>query len=226
MRRIRVVIIDGHTLFRAGMAMFFSKEGDIDVVGETSDGGQGVLLTRSQTPDVVIMDSKLATRGGADLLREIRNKNPGIAFCLLASYYDDAELLDALKSGAAAFYTKDIAPEELVTAVRRIAAGEYLINDIVLTNPKVARRVLSLFHEFYQSGGSEVDRFMAPLTPRETEILELIATGNSNKEIARYLSISDQTVKNHISSIMRKLAANDRTHAVVLGLRYGLIRVD
>ena len=226
MKQIRVVIVDTHALFRAGMGMFFAKEGDIEVVGETGDTHEGLAIVKDLSPDVAIMDTKLAFRGGIDLVREIRKACPGVAVCVLAAYYDDTELFEALRAGAAAFYAKDIAPEELVAAIRSIAQGEYLINDIILTNAKVARRVLSLFQEFYQSGGRDIERLMAPLTPRETEILEHIATGNSNKEIARALSISDQTVKNHISSIMRKLAANDRTHAVVLGLRYGLIKIE
>jgi DNA-binding NarL/FixJ family response regulator len=138
---------------------------------------------------------------------------------------DDEQLFSAIRAGANASPTKDIDPADLVQLIKRVARGEYLINENVLSRPFVASRVLDQFREL-----SQIDEVsgavFSPLTPREVEILDCVAHGNSNKEIARQLNISDQTVKNHITSILRKLAVNDRTQAVIYALRHGWIRLN
>ena len=130
----------------------------------------------------------------------------------------------AIRVGAAAYCTKDIEADDLIKLIRRVARGEYLINENVLSRPFVASKVLDQFRELPEADQSSEGVF-SPLTPREVEILDYVAQGNSNKEIARILSISDQTVKNHITSILRKLAVNDRTQAVIYALRHGWIRL-
>jgi DNA-binding NarL/FixJ family response regulator len=144
---------------------------------------------------------------------------------ILTMHEDDEQLFHAIRVGAAAYCTKDAEAEEIIKLIRRVARGEYLINENVLNRPFVASRVLDQFRELAQldHGGEGV---FSPLTPREVEILDCVAQGNSNKEIARLLGISDQTVKNHITSILRKLAVNDRTQAVIYALRHGWIKLN
>ena len=137
---------------------------------------------------------------------------------------DEDALFDAIKAGAAAFILKDVGPDDLVTIIRRVVAGEYLINDKVFAKPAVASRVLKEFRELAVYGQDAAPIF-APLSPREVEILDNIAQGMTNKQVAYALSISEQTVKNHMSSILRKLSVNDRTQAVVYAMRQGWIRM-
>jgi DNA-binding NarL/FixJ family response regulator len=137
---------------------------------------------------------------------------------------DDEQLFHAIRVGAAAYCTKDAQQDEIIKLIRRVARGEYLINENVLQRPFVASRVLDQFRELSQME-TGAEGVFSPLTPREVEILDCVAQGNSNKEIARILNISDQTVKNHITSILRKLAVNDRTQAVIYALRHGWIRL-
>ena len=137
---------------------------------------------------------------------------------------DDEQLFHAIRVGASAYAIKDIAAQELISLIRRVGRGEYLINENVLSRPFVASKVLDQFREL-ASLDEASDTVFSPLTPREVEILDCVARGNSNKEIARLLSISDQTVKNHITSILRKLAVNDRTQAVIYALRHGWIKL-
>ena len=149
---------------------------------------------------------------------------PAAAIVVLSTEEDEDALFDAIKAGAAAFILKDIAPEDLVMIIRRVVAGEYLINDKVFARPAVASRVLKEFRELAVYG-QEAAPIFAPLSPREVEILDNIAQGMTNKQVAYALSISEQTVKNHMSSILRKLSVNDRTQAVVYAMRQGWIRM-
>ncbi len=145
---------------------------------------------------------------------------------ILTPSEDEERLFQSIKVGAAAYYTRNITPEELTDAVRRVSHGEYLINDDVLSKPQLANRVLKSFRELSveEEEAPGKDSY-SPLSSREVEILDYIAQGNSNKEIAKSLKISDQTVKNHITSILKKLSVNDRTAAVVHALRHGWIQM-
>ena len=137
---------------------------------------------------------------------------------------DEDALFDAIKAGAAAFILKDISPDDLVSVIRRVSSGEYLINDTVFAQPAVASRVLKEFRELAVYG-QEAQPIFAPLSPREVQILDNIAQGMTNKQVAYTLTISEQTVKNHMSSILRKLSVNDRTQAVVYAMRQGWIKM-
>jgi DNA-binding NarL/FixJ family response regulator len=139
---------------------------------------------------------------------------------------DEEKLFYAIKYGAAAYLLKSVDAEELHRVIRRVAQGEYLINDSVLAKPILASKVLKSFRDLAEEVDHEVEPLFIPLSSREVQVLDFIAKGNSNKEIARVLGISDQTVKNHITSILRKLAVNDRTQAVVYALRKGWIKMD
>jgi DNA-binding NarL/FixJ family response regulator len=149
---------------------------------------------------------------------------PTTAVIVLAAAEDEESLFDAIKAGAAAFILKEIDPTDLVAIIRRVSSGEYLINDKVFSRPAVASRVLKEFREL-AIYGQEAQPIFAPLSPREVEILDNIAQGMTNKQVAYALSISEQTVKNHMSSILRKLSVNDRTQAVVYAMKQGWIRI-
>jgi DNA-binding NarL/FixJ family response regulator len=162
---------------------------------------------------------------GLEVARALKRRQPQAGVIILTMHQDDEQLFNAIRAGASAYCTKDIEPEQLIDVITRVARGEYLINEMVLSRPFVASRVLDQFREL-----SRLDRtssgLFSPLTPREIEILDCVARGYSNKEIAQALNISDQTVKNHITSILRKLAVNDRTQAVIYALRHGWIKLE
>lgn len=223
--RITVFLVDDHPLFRQGVKTALQTDPAIDIVGEAANSEEAFEQIRTIEPDVVITDVKLPSNDGLALTRQVRLHTPGIGVVVLSAYDDEEVLFQAIKVGAAAYFTKDVAPDDLIAGIRRISHGEYLINESVLTRPLVASRVLRQFRDL-SLVGQDVEPLFAPLSAREIEILDYIAKGNSNKEIARQLKISDQTVKNHITSILRKLAVNDRTQAVVFALRRGWIKME
>jgi DNA-binding NarL/FixJ family response regulator len=224
MNRIRILLVDDHPLFRQGIRWTLESQHDMEVVGEVSDGQAAIQQADFLTPDVIVCDINLPGMNGLEVTRILRRRHPQCAIIVLTMHQDDEQLFNSIRVGSAAYATKDISPDELVSMVRRVGHGEYLINENVLSRPFVASRVLDEFRELSQVD-SATESVFSPLTPREVEILDCVARGNSNKEIARLLSISDQTVKNHITSILRKLAVNDRTQAVIYALRHGWIKI-
>jgi len=224
MEKIRLLIADDHPIFRQGLRGILSDEPDVEIVGEVGDGNQAIEMARSLTPDVVLVDVAVANKDGIEVARTIKTQLPRTGVIIMTAHDDEEQLFQAIKVGAAGYYLKDVEPEVLIDAIRRVSNGEYLINESVLTKPLVASRVLKQFRDLALAG-QDVEPLFVPLSAREIEVLEYIARGNSNKEIARALKISDQTVKNHITSILRKLAVNDRTQAVVYALRHGWIKM-
>ena len=222
--RIRILIVDDHALFRAGIGNVLAKEKDLEVVGEAADGRSAIEAANSLSPNIVLMDLSLPQPGGIETTQRIRRELPATAVIVMAVDEDEEALFASIKAGAAAFVIKDISPEDLVTVIRRVSKGEFLINDKVFAKPAVASRVLKEFRELAVYG-QEAQPIFAPLSPREVEILDNIAQGMTNKQVAYALSISEQTVKNHMSSILRKLAVNDRTQAVVYAMRQGWIKM-
>jgi DNA-binding NarL/FixJ family response regulator len=222
--RIRILIVDDHALFRVGIANILSREREIEVVGEAADGRAAVEMVGMVSPSIVLMDLSLPAPGGLDTTQRIRREFPAIAVVVMAQDEDEESLFASIKAGAAAFVIKDISPEDLIHVIRRVSQGEFLINDKVFSKPAVASRVLKEFRELAVYG-QEAQPIFAPLSPREVEILDNIAQGMTNKQVAYALSISEQTVKNHMSSILRKLAVNDRTQAVVYAMRQGWIKM-
>ena len=221
---ISLLLIDDNLIYRRGLVASLSGEPDFEIVGQAAQGDEALSLVTVHAPDVIISESRIAGQDGLELARRVRLHSAKTAIIILADNDDDEQLFQAIRVGAAAYCTRAIQPEELIETIRRVAQGEYLINDTVLTKPNVATRVLERFRDLMVEGPA-VETIFAPLSAREIEVLERIAKGNSNKEIARQLRISDQTVKNHITSILRKLAVNDRTQAVVLALRQGWIKM-
>jgi DNA-binding NarL/FixJ family response regulator len=220
-----LLIVDDHPLFLRGVKTTLEDSGEFQVVGEAPDGQRAIMLAEQLLPDVILIDINLPGMNGLEVSRVIKRRQPQSNIIILSVYEDDEQLFNAIKAGAAAYSPKDISPERLVDIVRQVARGNYIINDNVLSKPTVASRVLNQFREL-STTENENEPIFAPLTPREVEILDCIARGNSNKEIARSLSISDQTVKNHITSILKKLNANDRTQAVITALRHGWIKMS
>jgi DNA-binding NarL/FixJ family response regulator len=222
--RIRILIVDDHALVRVGIANILSRERDLDVVGEAADGRSALETAGMTSPNVVLMDLTLPAPGGLETTQRIRREYPAVAVIAMAQDEDEESLFASIKAGAAAFVIKDISPDDLIHVIRRVSQGEFLINDKVFSKPAVASRVLKEFRELAVYG-QEAQPIFAPLSPREVEILDNIAQGMTNKQVAYALSISEQTVKNHMSSILRKLAVNDRTQAVVYAMRQGWIKM-
>ena len=223
--RIRLLIADDHPIFRQGIRGILESERDLEVVGEAADGKQAIALARAVAPDVVLLDVNMPNVDGLDAARTIKFHAPRTGIVLLTADDDEELIFQAMKIGVSAIFLKDVHPSELLEGIRRVAAGEYLINEHIMSHPPVASRVLRYFHA-HRVTGRDVEPLFVPLSAREIEVLEHIARGHSNKEIGRALKISDQTVKNHITSILRKLAVNDRTQAVVYALRRGWIKVQ
>ena len=207
-----------------GIRQILEREPDFEIVAEADDARSAMDASFATNPDVILMDLSLPAPGGIETTQRVKRELPSAAIVVLSTEEDEDALFDAIKAGAAAFILKDIAPEDLVMIIRRVVAGEYLINDKVFSRPAVASRVLKEFRELAVYG-QEAAPIFAPLSPREVEILDNIAQGMTNKQVAYALSISEQTVKNHMSSILRKLSVNDRTQAVVYAMRQGWIRM-
>jgi DNA-binding NarL/FixJ family response regulator len=223
-QRTKILLVDDHALFRVGMRQILEREEDFEVVGEAEDGRDAFSLASELSPDIVLLDLSLPAPGGIETTQRIKREVPSIGIVALAVAEDEDQLFEAIKAGAAAFVLKDIGPDDLVTVIRRVRAGEYLINDKVFSRPSVAGRVLKEFRELAVYGQESAPIF-APLSPREVEILDNIARGMTNKQVAYALTISEQTVKNHMSSILRKLSVNDRTQAVVYAMKQGWIKI-
>jgi len=223
-QRTKILLVDDHALFRMGMRQILEREPDFDIVAEAEDGRDAFNMAVEHTPDIVLLDLSLPAPGGIETTQRIKREVPSAGIVALAVAEDEDQLFEAIKAGAAAFILKDINPEDLVTIIRRVRAGEYLINDKVFARPSVASRVLKEFRELAVYG-QEAAPIFAPLSPREVEILDNIAKGMTNKQVAYALTISEQTVKNHMSSILRKLSVNDRTQAVVYAMKQGWIRI-
>ncbi len=219
-----ILLVDDHALFRVGMRNILEREVGFEIVGEADDTRGAFDMSVQLSPDIILMDLSLPAPGGIETTQRIKRELPSAGIIVLAVNEDEDALFDAIKAGAAAFILKDVAPDDLVAIIRRVASGEYLINDKVFAKPAVASRVLKEFREL-AIYGQEAAPIFAPLSPREVEILDNIAQGMTNKQVAYALSISEQTVKNHMSSILRKLSVNDRTQAVVYAMRQGWIRM-
>jgi DNA-binding NarL/FixJ family response regulator len=220
----RILVVDDHALFRVGIRNILEQEDDFIVVGEADHARAAFDLAVEHTPDIILMDLTLPGSSGIETTQRIKREVPATGVIIISDEEDEDALFDSIKAGAAAFILKDVDPDDLVTIIRRVRGGEYLINDKVFSKPSVASRVLKEFRELAVYG-QEAQPIFAPLSPREVEILDNIAQGMTNKQVAYNLSISEQTVKNHMSSILRKLSVNDRTQAVVYAMRQGWIKM-
>ncbi len=211
---IRLLIVDDHKVVRQGLRFLLQHEADIEIVGEAADGEQAVDLVRRHVPAVVLLDLLMPKMDGLIALRAIKEISPSTQVIILTSHQGDDELFDAIKAGALSYVLKTAGVDVVVESVRAAARGESLLD------PSVAAKVLE---EMRRARGRDgVD----PLSRREVEVLSELARGRSNKEIARELSIGEETVKTHVSNILSKLHLADRTQAAIYGLQKRLVRLD
>jgi DNA-binding NarL/FixJ family response regulator len=205
MDTIRVIIVDEQPLFREGIRYTLENMGNCQIIGTSTDVIEVLEMARLGNPDVAVIDAGLTLSDPLEIIRQMRHLAPQVAVMILTPSEDEERLFQSIKVGAAAYYSRSITPEELADAVKRVSQGEYLINDDVLSKPQLASRVLKSFRELaVEEEDPTTKDLYSPLSSREVEILDYIARGNSNKEIAKSLKISDQTVKNHITSILKK----------------------
>jgi len=202
----------------------FIELADFKIVEASPDDNLTAII-ETDLPDVILLDIDAPSLNSLNLGKSLIQRYPAIRLIILTSEINNDELFEAIRIGAAAYLDKKATMQELEGIIRRVSRGEYPINDSLLATPTVAEHVLKQFQEMVSMGMS-VESVTAPLTNRETQILRYVADGNSNKKIAQILEISEQTIKNHVSSILRKLNANDRAHAVVLAIRRGWISVN
>jgi len=222
-QKIKVCTFSQQPLFQEGILHSLSGMEDIEIIGQTRVTDKALII-EVMPPDVVIVDIDAPPDSGLSLAHRLKQRLPSVGIIMLASSPSDDQLFQALETQVAAYLSKEISGDHLANIVRRVARGEYPINESLSSHPEVAERMLREFQEL--SGKTEVETLIAPLTARETEILNYVAQGYSNKQIAAKLNISEQTIKNHVASIMVKLNANARTQAVVIAVQKGLISID
>jgi two-component system response regulator DegU len=221
--KITVMIIDEQEFFRAGVRQVLSQQPDFEII-DCDPTQEPLELIEANLPDVALLGSDLASLSGLELGRKIARLYPNTRVIMLSPNPNDEELFEIIRTAAVACLNKKATAEELVSTIRRARNGEYPINES-LARPTVAKHVLKQFQDI-ASIGKGMEAIAAPLTQREAQILNYIAQGNSNKQIAYILDISEQTIKNHVSSILRKLNANDRAHAVALAMRNGWLSAE
>jgi DNA-binding NarL/FixJ family response regulator len=216
---IGVLIADDQPLVRAGLRMILEVEPDIDIVGEAADGNEAVVAAGETKPDVILMDVRMPHLDGLEATRRIvGSRQSGSRVLILTTFDRDAYVYEALLAGASGFVLKDIAPEQLVDAIRVIANGEALLS------PTVTRRLIEEFVRRPPDDARPTPRELEQLTPREAEILRLVARGLSNAEIAAQAFVSEPTVKTHVARILMKLGLRDRVQVVVYAYEHGLAK--
>lgn len=208
------MIVDDQQIIREGLAGMLSSEPDLELVGVAENGREALALALTTKPQLVLMDLRMPLMGGAQAIREIRKVLPETRFIVLTVYDNDEELFEALRAGAKAFLLKDVSREELVSVMRSVAAGKAHLQ------PELTSMLLDHLTAMPDAAQAE-----AHVTEREVAVLQLLARGESNKEIAAKLNISEHTVKSHVANILAKLEARDRTEAVTKAIQKGLIQV-
>lgn len=211
-RRIRVIIADDHEMVRRGIAMTLTAEPDMQVVGQAASGRAAIDLVLAERPDVLLLDIQMPDMGGIEAAATIRAAAPAVAVLILSSYSDDARVYAALRAGVGGYLLKELSAADLVAAVRGAARGEPQLH------PKIARKLMGRM--------APPDDPISQLSPREREVLRLVAAGRSNKEIGVDLGLSENTVKTYIREILSRLDVADRTQAALIAVRYGLVDPD
>ncbi len=222
----RIIIADDHGLVRSGLRLMLEDEQDLEVVGEAENGRKALELCRSLRPDLVLMDVRMPDMDGLEATREIKRELPRTSVIIVTMQENTDYLFEALKAGAAGYLLKRASPDELLSTVRKVLGGESLLNPELAT--QLLRQLLADEDEARPrplSGfaGRHADLPFEPLTPREVEVLQLVAQGYANKQIAQMLAISAGTIKMHVQKIIAKLEVSDRTQAVVRAIELGLI---
>ena len=208
---ITVLLVDDHAVVRKGVRGYLETQPDLQVIGEASSGEEAVTLAQDLIPDVIVMDLLMPGMDGVEATARIHRITPNTRIIVLTSFHDDTHIFPAIKAGAFSYLLKDVAPDQLVEAIRAAARGEPTLH------PKVAARLLQ---------ESRAPHTATELTPRETDVLKLIAEGLSNADIAARLVLSEKTVKGHVSNILSKLHLTDRTQAAVYAWREGVVKKE
>ena len=211
---VTVVLVDDHAVVRQGVRAFLDAQPDVEIVGEAASGEEAVRLAERLVPDVVLMDLVMPGMNGVEATKRVRQVSPRTQVVVLTSFHDDADIFPAIKAGALSYLLKDAGPDEIATAVRAAARGETTLH------PRVATRLL---RQVRGEQGTPANPY-TDLTEREQEVLHLIAQGLSNAEIGAALSISEKTVKAHVSNLLSKLYLVDRTQAAIFAWREGFVR--
>ena len=224
MNPITVIIVDDHPIFREGVINTLSLENDLDIVADAENGEDALALVRTHKPDVIIIDVNLPGMNGQQVTRQIISEKLPTRVVLLTAYDDTEQVIYSMRSGAAAYCAKHVKPETLVGIVHHVANGKYVIGTDVFDSAGL-ERWLELRTAGATRSYSDPGEPFHPLSKREMEVLIYLTKGMSNKEIANLLGISHQTVKNHVTSILRKLGVEDRTQAAVYALKRGWVRL-
>jgi len=223
MAKTKVMIIDEQPFFRAGVKQALEKQVNFEIV-DYGPSDNPLQTIDEVMPDIVLLGSDLTAHSGLEMGRDIVRNFPNTKVVILSPDPNDEELFEVIRTAAVACLRKNSDAAELIETINRASKGEYPINETVMTRPTVARHVLNQFQ--VMASESDLDKIAVPLTHRERQILSHVADGNTNKQIANKFKISEQTIKNHVSAILRKLNANDRAHAVVLAIRHGYIPIN
>jgi len=213
---IRVLIADDHAIVREGLRTILGFQEGVEVVGEASDGQEAVDLAQELLADVVLMDIRMSKLDGVEATRRIKAQNPQIGVIVLTNYDDDRYVFEGIEAGASGYLLKDIGADDLSEAIHRVARGESLMA------PSVLRKVLDEFAH----RAEERELPHEGLTPRELEVLQALAQGLKNEEIAKELFITEKTVKSHLGSIFSKLGVNDRSQAILYAIKHKLVDID
>ena len=204
----RVFLVDDHEVVRRGVRDLLEAEDDLEVVGEAGTGEEAIARVGSARPDVAVVDLRLPDLDGIEVCRELRSRHPDLSCLILTSYADDEALIDAVLAGAAGYVLKQIKGNEIVESVRRVAAGQSLLD------PQTTQRVLARMQQ-----GSEEEQQLAQLTPQERRIFDLIGEGRSNRHIAEEMYLAEKTVKNYVSNLLMKLGMSRRTEVAAYAAR-------
>lgn len=226
MSQNRIVIVDDHPVFRQGMRDVLETDPQLQVVGEAANGEVAIQLAEELGPDVMIMDINLPDIMGLQVTRQIRGRRPEIKVVVITGYDDAEQAFHAIRAGASAYCAKDITPELLISTIYAVQQGYYVVDERKMTHDEVVKWVEEKVGRITGPITTDTEDSFVPLSPREMEILEHVTYGKSNKEIAYALGISDSTVKNHMTAILRKLSVDDRTQAAVYALSRGWLKLD
>ncbi|MCA9898877.1 MAG: response regulator transcription factor [Anaerolineales bacterium] len=221
-----LLIVDDHPVFRQGLRDVLETDSRMKVVGEAADGEVAIEMAYEVNPEVILMDINLPTINGLQVTRKIKTQLPDVKVIMITGYDDAEQVFHAIRAGASAYCPKDITPEALINIIHTVREGNYYVEEKTMSYDELMNWVEQRIGRFSGPLISDSEDLFVPLSPREMEILEHVTRGLSNKEIAYKLGISHQTVKNHMTAILRKLRVDDRTQAAVYALRHGWVRLE
>ncbi|MDX1686535.1 MAG: response regulator transcription factor [Candidatus Promineifilaceae bacterium] len=226
MSDVNVLIVDDHPMFRQGLRDLVETDPNLSVLGEASDGETALTMAAEMEPNVILMDINLPTINGLQVTRKLKDQSPEINVVMITGYDDAEQVFHAFRAGASAYCPKDVSPQALLETIYAVHDGYYVVGDRTMSHDELIDWIEEKVGGMPGSLPQDDEEVFEPLTPRQMEVLELVTRGLTNKEIALRLGISHQTVKNHMTAILRKLRCQDRTQAAVYALSHGWIRLD